>query len=49
MRFDDGQLDEVGAALQRATREAGVEPAEPSKPGNGPKEGKVPPPFEDDD
>jgi tetratricopeptide (TPR) repeat protein len=36
MRFDDGQLAEVGAALDRAYEEAGVEPPGDTKPGNGP-------------
>jgi eukaryotic-like serine/threonine-protein kinase len=49
MRFDDGQLGEVAATLQRAYDEAGVEAPGDAKPGNGPKTGHVPPPFEDDD
>jgi hypothetical protein len=49
MGFDDGQLGTVSAALDRAYAEAGVEPPGDAKPGNGPKDGSVPPPFEDDD
>ncbi|HXV52201.1 MAG TPA: serine/threonine-protein kinase [Solirubrobacterales bacterium] len=48
MQFDDGQLGEVEAALQRAYAEAGVAPEGDAKPGNGPKNGKVPPPFEEE-
>ena len=50
--YDDGQLDEVQATLDRAYAEAGVEPpAEPGseKPGKGPKNGTTPPPFEEGD
>jgi hypothetical protein len=60
MQYDDGQLGEVQATLDQAYSAAGEEDSggvetkpkpekEPKeKPGNGPKSGGVPPPFEDD-
>lgn len=51
MQFDDGQLGEVQAALDRAYAESGQappadSPAGATKPGKGPKGGVVPPPFQ---
>ena len=58
MRFDDGQLGEVQATLARAYEEVGVTPERGGtpapdehgpKPGKGPKNGSVPPPFQGED
>lgn len=58
MGFDDGQLGEVQATLDRAYAEAGQAPPESDqpkppkdekKPGKGPKGGFVPPPFQDEE
>ena len=58
MGFDDGQLGDVQAALDRAYAEAGQAPPESDqpkppkdekKPGKGPKGGFVPPPFQDEE
>jgi len=58
MSYDDGQLGEVQATLDRAYAEAGVKPPggpeagspkDGAKPGKGPKGGAVPPPFQDEE
>ena len=52
MQFDDGQLGDVQAKLDEARAAAGVKPEKPEKsekPGKGPKNGSVPPPFEQDE
>ncbi len=58
MGFDDGQLGDVQATLDRAYAEAGQAPPESDqpkppkdekKPGKGPKGGFVPPPFQDEE
>ncbi len=51
MQFDDGQLGDVQAKLDEARAAAGVKPEKPEKSeksGKGPKNGEVPPPFEED-